>query len=187
MQIIKSQSIIQQQAGAVLVTALVLMTILAIIGITSMRGNIMDIKIHKAMKSRANAFQCAEAALREGELWIDKLARVPIVVVQPNQASFQFWDGEAVELRDMEVATTNWWALNAWEYTGDLALTNNQVGCALIPYYLIEHMGSADGGSNNAEFLSDDLIDYFRITARSVGIDDTVAVVLQTTYGKRIR
>jgi len=68
-----------------------MMAILAIIGVTSMRGNITDIKIHKAMKSRSNAFQCAEAALRSGELWLGSLVSLPKEAELPSQSSFQIW------------------------------------------------------------------------------------------------
>jgi len=178
---------VKKQQGAVLVTALVMMAILTIIGITSMRENIMDVKIHKAMKSRGNAFQCAEVALREGEMWIDQLARSPETAEPPNQASYQFWPSTSTTLANMETKNTAWWATNGWQVNANLALINNQVGCITTPYYIIEHVGFVDGGSKNLEFGSEDLIDYFRITGRSEGINSAAAVVLQTTYGKRLR
>jgi len=178
---------IKKQQGAVLVTALVMMAILTIIGISSMRENIMEVKIHNAMKSRANAFQCAEVALREGELWVDRLARAPETAELPSQASFLFWPSDSTTLANMEIQPTTWWVTNGWQANANLALTNNQAGCISTPYYIIEHIGYVDGGSGSVEFGSDDLIDYFRITARSEGISDAAAVVLQTTYGKRVR
>lgn len=178
---------IQYQRGAVLVVSLIMMAILAIIGITSMRGNIIDIKIHKAMKSRSNAFQCAEAALRSGELWLDSLARLPTEVALPTQSSFQVWPRETTVLKNMEIQNTTWWGTNGWSYGGNLINASNQVGCISQPLFIIEYMGAVDGGSKNIEFAQEDLIDFFRITARSEGISNSAAVVLQTTYGKRFR
>lgn len=177
----------QKQKGAVLVTALVLMAILTIIGITSMRENIMDVKIHKSMKSRTNAFQCAEAGLRAGEMWVDRLARVPETAEPPAKASYQFWPSTSTKLANMEVLDNTWWESNGWTYGTDLIDTDVQIGCSTEPYYIIEHIGYVDGGSKDIEFGSTDLIDYFRITARSAGINSAAAVVLQTTYGKRVR
>jgi len=181
----------QKQQGAVLVMALILMAVLAIIGITSMRGNIMDVKIHKAMKSRSNAFQCAEAALRAAETWLGDLTVAPaadsVLLTPPSQTASQFWSSQATALQDMEIQTTTWWTANAWAYGAGMTNTNIQIGCVTPPRYLIEHLGYVDGGSDSIEIGNKDLIDYFRITARSEGIDTAAAVVLQTIYGKRLR
>lgn len=182
----------QKQVGAVLVTALVLMSILTIIGITSMRSNIMDANIHNAMKSRSNAFQCAEAALRAGEIWLDRLTSAPdlnadITATVPTQNSFQFWDSKSTALADMEIQDTIWWEANGWSFGNGLINTDNQIGCATAPRFIIEYIGPVSGGSNSVEFASDDLIDFFRITARSEGINSAAAVVVQTTYARRLR
>jgi type IV pilus assembly protein PilX len=188
--LIKS-SMHKKQTGAVLVTALVLMAVLTIIGITSMRGNMMDFNIHKAMKSRSNAFQCAEAALRAGELWIDNLARAPdstsVLMTVPNQNTYQLWNSRSTVLANMEIRDSAWWVVNGWTYGTNLINANNNIGCLSQPRYIIEYIGTVDGGSKSLEFASEDLIDFFRITGRSVGISDTAAVVLQTTYAKRLR
>jgi len=181
----------QKQQGAVLVMALVLMAVLAIIGVTSMRGNIMDVKIHKAMKSRSNAFQCAEAALRAGETWLGALTIAPasdsVLMTTPSKNAYQFWSSQATALQNMETQTTTWWTANAWAYGTGMTNTSLQIGCTTPPLYLIEHLGYVDGGSNSIETGNKDLIDYFRITARSEGINTAAAVVLQTIYGKRLR
>jgi len=57
----------------------------------------------------------------------------------------------------------------------------------LKPRFIIEYIGTVDGGSKNIEIFQEDVIDFYRITARSEGISNTAAVVLQTTYGKRFR
>ena len=186
MQINQSTLSVSKQQGAVLVMSLVLMAILAIIGITSMRGNITDVKIHKAMKSRSIAFQCAEAALRSGESWIDNLARAPVTKESPTKASYEFWPAYTATLKNMEIKDTSWWETNGWTFGNSLIDSNNLIGCNTEPYYIIQHIGYV-AADDNIEFGKKSYVDYFRITSRSVGINSSAAVVLQTTYGKRLR
>lgn len=181
----------KKQSGAVLVMALVLMAILASYGIMSMRNNVTDVGIHKNMKSRANAFQCAEAALRAGEIWIDKtLDALPeVVTTKPTPGTLQVWDYKAAEVQDIFYKNDLWWVTNGWTYGTDLIHSDYEIGCAEQPRFIVERLGTTDDGSGSLEIkeLSTSGIDYYRVTAYSVGIKKNAAVILQSTFAKRLR
>ncbi len=188
----KHQSLKIKQRGAVLVTALVLMSILSMIGIATMRSNTTDIAINKSMNSRSNAFQCAEAALRAGELWVgDDMDSIPAEVRSgvPDQSLNQVYSWEAPEVQDIFSKNKLWWETHGWLYGGGMTSTNHYTGCASEPRYIVERVGASDDKTISRE-IEDKLknaVDYFRITAYSVGMEDNAAVILQTTYAKRFR
>lgn len=96
------------QGGAVLVTSLVFMAILTVIAVATMRSTTTDINILNNMQSRNNAFQCAEAALRAGEIWLDeKITSVPErVTTLPDQSlNSQVWDYKADAIRIFQLKT----------------------------------------------------------------------------------
>lgn len=186
----KQHNNIKLQKGVVLVTSLVLMAILTVLGVATLRSNMMDVNIHKNMQSRSNAFQCAEAALRAGEMWLnDDLNALPDEVTTiPDQALFQVWAYKSATIQDIYSKDLNWWTTNGWSGI-DLTDTDNQVGCAIIPRYIVEKIGTvADEGKDlSIESRSKTGVDFFRVTAFSVGMDNSANVLLQTTFAKRLR
>lgn len=186
----KKPSIIKFQSGAVLVTSLVLMVILTALGVSTMRSNMMDINIHKNMKSRANAFQCAEAALRAGEIWLDEAVNSSpeVVTTIPTQDPIQVWDYKASAIQDISTKNLLWWQTNGWAGP-DLTNADYQIGCAQIPRYIIEKVGTVDDGSGATEIATraKSGIDFYRVTAFSVGMENNANVLLQTTFAKRLK
>ncbi len=183
---------IDLQRGAVLVTSLVFMAILMVIAVATMRSTTTDINILSNMQSRNNAFQCAEAALRAGEIWLDeKITSVPErVATLPDQTlNSQVWDYKAAAIQDISTKDRDWWEANGWTYGNALVDAAHQVGCAEEPRFIVEALGSFDDGSGKVEIesRSKEGVDFFRITAFSVGVETNTAVLLQTTFAKRLR
>lgn len=183
---------LQKQSGAVLVTALVLMSILAIVAIGTMRTSSMDVTIHKNMKNRSNAFQGAEAAVRAGELWLQNEldGQIPKAMeTKPDLSQKQVWSYTASEIQDIFNKDETWWALNGESYGPDMTNADYQVGTASEPRFIIERMGTLDDGGMVLD-ISERLkngIDYFRVTGYSVGTENNAAVLLQTTFALRFR
>jgi len=181
-----------KQSGAVLVTALVLMSILSIIAISTMRSSSMDVTIHKNMKNRSNAFQGAEAAVRAGELWLqNELGGVMPegMDTKPDISQKQVWNYSASEIQDIFNKNEAWWVLNGESYGPDMTNADFQVGTASEPRFIIERLGTVDDGSGVLDY-SERLkngIDYFRVTGYSVGTESNAAVLLQTTFALRFR
>ena len=61
------QTKIGKQHGAVMITALMILLLMTIFGISTMDTNILEEKMAGNMRDRNVAFQAAEAALRAGE------------------------------------------------------------------------------------------------------------------------
>ena len=173
-----------------LVTSLVLMAILAIIGIATMRSNTTDVSIHKSMKNRANAFQCAEAAVRVGEQWLDELTIIPeSVQTLPDKSLNQIWDYDAPDIQDLFAKDNAWWVDNGWSYGSGLSNPEHQIGCTSEPRYIVERIGVVGDTSNELDIdaRSKDGFDFYRVTGYSLGTGNNAAVVVQTTFGKRLR
>ncbi len=178
---------ISRQSGAVLITTIVLMVIFTLLGVAAMRSNITDISIQGSMKNRSNAFQCAEAAIRAGEIWLDGLAGPAFQVTSnPQQSSSQVWEVNNSAIQNPELQLAGFWQNNniTWSYGGFLINGSADVGCNTDPRYFIESLGAVAGDSEGIDFetLAKGRSAMYRITAYSTGVDNNATVVLQTTY-----
>lgn len=176
----------KKQQGAALVTAMVFMGILTMLGISVMRSNTQDVKIHNAMKNRLNAFQCAEAALRNGENYIGEANGQPdnSTGLAPIQGQNQVWGHDASSLSGLVEQTAAWWATNGWD-DSSLSDPSILIGCANAADYVVQSLGGIGGdGSGDLSFKKqvESQIDGYRITSRSEGVSENAVVILQSTY-----
>ena len=189
------QTIKFHQQGAALIISLVLLTMLTTLGVTAMRSNLLDVRIHNNTKSKLVALQCAEAALLAGENWIwDNTEGIDVAPTGtvPSQGANQVWDLGADELAGMESQDADWWSVNGWSYGSALSNPDNSIGCSQTPYYIIERFErgvSLDGNTESSLGFKEiaggsGYKDYYRISAYGVGTLDTAPVVLQTTFAK---
>lgn len=177
-----------KQQGAVLITSIVLMIVFTLLGVAAMRTNITDISIQGSIKNRSNALQCAEAALRTGEIWLDDLSSAAYpVTTTPSQSANQVWEVNLPGMQNPELKDDSFWQddTRTWAYGG--ALQDNSrptVGCQNDARYFIEWLGEVSGDSEGIGFDSQARARsaMYRITAYSTGIDGNAAVVLQSTY-----
>ncbi len=180
-----SLSRLKKQQGAALITSLVFMGILTMLGISAMRSNTMDIKIHNSMKDRVNAFQCAEAAIRQGERFIKNANSKPMDDggVVPDKNLNQVWDEAATLKNKLVNADDSWWAAKGW---ADSALSDAdvQVGCASSARYIVQSLagGGSLSGCITIDCRTNAQISAYRITSRSEGVSSNAAVILQTTF-----
>lgn len=181
-----------KQQGAALITALVFMGILTMLGISAMRSNTLDVKIHNAMKDRLNAFQCAEAALRQGELFISTSNSKPddTTTGVPTKASLEVWRIDTLTLNNFVDQAASWWVTNGWSDNTLKDITDVKVGCADDAYYIVQSLGGiGDNGSGDLSFKSQatSQIDGYRITSRSEGVSENAAVILQSTFTRQFQ
>ena len=177
-----------KQQGAVLITSIVLMIVFTLLGVAAMRTNITDISIQGSIKNRSNALQCAEAALRAGEIWLDDLSGAAYqVTTTPSQSANQVWEVNLPGMQNPELKDDSFWLddTKTWAYGGALQdNTRPTVGCQNDARYFIESLGFVSSDSEGAGF--DKQVKarsaVYRITAYSTGIDGNAAVVLQSTY-----
>jgi type IV pilus assembly protein PilX len=92
----------RQRGAATLVTVLILLLLIALIGLASMRGTLMEERMSASVRDRGLAFQAAEAALREGELLAATKPALPAsgcakgLCAKPDPKAAPVWEDEAV-------------------------------------------------------------------------------------------
>ncbi len=173
---------LQQQRGAVLIVSLIMLLVMTLLGVTSMKGSAMEEKMTRNLHDRNLAFQAAEAALREAEKYIQDN------IIATNTFDTNGSDGlyDRSYMRIWEDIT--WTAADSREYSG----FGNSYKVASPPRYVIQHLATtvdaadALNQSNYGQGTGAGKIETFLITARGTGGSDTAAVILQSTWGKRL-
>ncbi len=172
----------RRQDGAILITALLILLLLTIFGISTMDTNILEEKMAGNMRDRNTAFHAAESALRAAENWLAGQSAVDISDTGP------IWDVKATELDPDPSNETPWWMEvdAAWwedEDNGVVALTGGDELPDVVsqPEYIIEKLPPVPTGLGAGESL-DAADTYLQITARGVGGSPTTVVVLQSIY-----
>jgi type IV pilus assembly protein PilX len=181
------QNMPSRQAGAVLITSLVLMIVFTMLGVATMRTNITDITVQDGIKNRNNAFQCAEAALRSGEIWLGDLSGPALSVESnPSQSNSEVWEANLTAIRNPSLQLDGLWAddTKTWSYGAALINANANIGCKKNPRYFIETLGAVSSASDSLDYesMAKGKSAMYRVTSYSTGMDDNATVVLQTTY-----
>lgn len=91
-----------QRGAATLVTVLILLLVVALIGLASLRGTLMEENMSASVRDRGLAFQAAEAALREGELLAATKPALPAsgclkgLCAKPDPKASPVWEDDSV-------------------------------------------------------------------------------------------
>jgi len=185
-----SSVIYKNQTGAALITSLVFMGILTMLGVSAMRSNTLDMKIHNAMKNRLTAFQCAESALRKGERYIDESpTELEGTLAKPDQANYEVWSEDITQVNNMVNKAESWWIINGWT---DWELNSAEVdlGCAKQAVYIVQSLGGVGLGANkdlSFDAQSSKQMSGYRISSRSAGLSDDSTVILQSVFIRKFR
>jgi len=176
-----------KQTGAVLITSIVLLIIFTMSGVATMRTNITDITVQDGIKNRTSAFQCAEGALRAGEVWLGDLGPPEYVVeYNPSKDNSEVFEANLTAMRNPALQLDGLWAddTKTWSYGTDLMNADANIGCKKDPRYFIESLGSVSSAGDCISFecMSKAKKLMYRVTSYSTGMDDSATVVLKTTY-----
>lgn len=168
-----------RQNGSALIVALSILLVLTILGVSSMRNISLEEKMAGNARDAQVAFEAAEAALREAEIYLDGIANK--ADFGPNGGIGGYYTGKGNNAEAWTVEA-NWAAahqVTAAEYAG-----NNEI--AQQPRYIIQvvevfstpgpNAASGYGGPPTKTF------DYYQITARGFGVSPNSRVMLQTYY-----
>lgn len=168
---------VQRQRGAVLVTAMLLLMVLTIIGVTVMQLSRMQERMAGNSRDVNLAFQAAEGALRNGEMFISDQATRPITC---SAAPCEVWlEGSLTgSVANKDEA---WWDANGQDF--DLEPIAD---LAEEPQTVIEELGfvRTDGGVVMGQEPPDGR-DFYQVTSRSTGGSGQAQVVLQSTYTRK--
>lgn len=164
-----------RHSGAALVVGLILLLLLTLIGLSAARTALTEERITGNLSDRELAFQLAEGALREAER----------VLQQPVLPSFSGADGLYPQ---PDPAQPPRWQTLDWDdadshrvYTG-LEDAPEGLARAEARYFIEELPRVVTPGQSLAADVPLEDVNFYRITARAVGIGGTATIVLQSTY-----
>jgi len=159
------------QRGATLIVGIIFLLVLTIIGLAGMEVTGLEEKMAGNMRDRNMSFQSAEAALRDGEDYLES-----IVVLPAFDGSQGLWELPTDGTKRWE--TVDWGSSTAVRsYSGpgfsELASAST---------YIIENLAAA-GSSDSLEVgVPTDTKSFYRVTSRAVGQTSSSVVILQTVY-----
>ncbi len=163
------------QKGAVLITSLMILLVLTLIGVTAMTTSTLEERMAGNLKDVNLAFQAAESALRDGEVWLANLSTRPAPVTSCGSPPCAVW--ELNQIGDLKSFAGSWWQSNATAYSGSIGEVNSQ------PRYVIEYYDTipdsivkpSTGGGRY----------FYLLTARGTGGTDNAQVLLQSVFNTR--
>lgn len=170
------------QRGAVLVVSLLLLTVVTLLGITSMRTTVLEQRMSGNMQDRDRAFQAAESALRRAEAHLAG-GLDPVVDLTGSDGLLGLYDG---------APAAGYFADTTWQGVQTYGDYDSDKGVASVPRYIINWFNLVDPyNSLNVSVPSygnpgGGDIHLFRITARGVGGVATTRIWLQETYGRAL-
>jgi type IV pilus assembly protein PilX len=171
-----------KQTGAALITALTILLVLTVIGVSALKMSSLEEIIVGNMRDQVLAFNAAESAITDGQDTINALTAIPTATASGSSGIYErdtFGDFSSTFFD-----YTNTWN-NATEY--GTAGTQDLNGVSADPLFLIEEEA----------FYTDDLNPetaaqglgrfYYRITSRGVGNSPNSVIVLQEVYARRYK
>jgi type IV pilus assembly protein PilX len=169
----------KKQSGVVLIVSLIMLLLLTIIGITSMQVTGIEEKMSGNIRNKSLAFQSAETALRDSEVWIASRTDEPAV------DAINVWALNAID--PTPTNSTRWWheVTNAWWGANAIASSVTPPEVATVPYTVIEfkHFASDTliiGTTNTTPGMN-----FYQVTSRGTGGNDKARIMLQSVTTRR--
>ena len=170
---------IHHQNGAVLAVSLVFLLILTLIGVSSMRDTLLEEKMAGNTRDRNLAFQSAESAVREAEIFVDGLVSL---------GDFDVTAG----LYGLNSAEPSYSLAATWDEQGNYVEANSDYGTYMPPRYLIKQFTTVvgDQGAMNMSGYGGNKgtgdVTIFKITARGTGGSaDAAEVIIRSQFGRK--
>ncbi|MFT4670989.1 MAG: type IV pilus assembly protein PilX [Pseudohongiellaceae bacterium] len=172
----------KRQKGAILIFCLIFLTVLTMMGVSSMESATLEERMSGNMRDYTVAFQSAESAIKAAEAWLVVQGNLPLV---SSDGSTTVWAENSMDASaedgkywwEHANADWEWWMTNGVAIT-DVAEVSQQ------PRYIIEEYRSVDSGQSisiGGGGPTEPRV-FHRLTARGVGINPTTSVSVQTTF-----
>ncbi|POP53848.1 pilus assembly PilX family protein [Zhongshania marina] len=173
--VFKSSSIMVGQRGAALIVSLVFMLILTIIGAASMQSATMQERMAGNARNVEQAFQAAEAALRQAE---DELSQTSVGPFN-GSGGLYLWCADPTDSR-VACKAPDWKDrdLKGWKAVA----ADTVVGVSQQPDYIIEELNTFADSSAALDSDKMSTMAFYRVTARGYGSSDRSMVVLSIMY-----
>jgi len=172
----KNKIIEKKQLGATLAVSLVILLLLTMLAMSSIKTTIYSEKMTYNFQDREIAFQAAEAAINEAELWLFAQLALPTPLASCTVFPCVL---NLTSSSNPETETLTWWNNNASAYTAT-ALN----GVVIAPKHLIQFIrfvpdSQTIGAANQTGTY------YYKITARGTGLTNESISYIQTVMGLR--
>ena len=169
-------SALARQQGAALITSLIILTVMTIIGITSMQSTTMDEKMVGNMRDLGIALQAAESALREGE---ETTAEIDAFTYDGSTGTAGHY---AQDILIDIFSSTTWSDSKSIEYAGTLK-TGPTVEVAAQPRYILQYRGELPSDANlvmGTRYSSAAKRHAIRTYSRGNGLTSNTEIFLQS-------
>jgi type IV pilus assembly protein PilX len=170
---------IPNQRGAILITALMLLLIMTILGITAVTTSTLQEKMAGNLRDQYMAQEAGDAILRAAENWIFKRTTIPTSSCSPT-GSERLWDSSCPDMQTLETQSDSWWASNGFDSPSVLSASGMSVSQA--PRYVDEFLQRVEEplGQSPKQYKY-----YYRTTGWSVGFTSSAPGLFQGTFSRR--
>lgn len=182
-----SSACYRPQRGAALIVSLLMLTVLSLLGISAMNSSTMQERMSSHLRDSQLAFESADAALRDSELWIDAQAE-PLSPCNSVAVGCLLFKPPALHSLD-GAAGQPWWVTedNSWwqQYGHDFIDAGKNIEQTTAdPRAIIEQVERVPDSLVVGVAPQSSRI-YYRITARGVGGSPWAQTVVQSTFVKQ--
>ncbi len=178
----------QQQHGAALVTSLIILLVLTVLGVSAMSTSSLEELMAGNLRDQNLSFQAAEAALQDGERYIDSWGGTPPTATSGGTNNGVYTQDEFGLYELYPFDTAIWNNAVATTYGADTGIAISNLGeVAVLPMYIIEE---EDFVAKDASFKAQAQREgayYYRVTARGVGASSNAVTLLQSTVARRFK
>lgn len=164
-----------RQRGAALIMALVVLTILTLLAVSSLGTTNLEEKMAANVKNKSLAFQAAESALRVAENWLSITTTQPTFPDTPKalylpSTTVPLWEDASIWTGNKSVVYPN--------IPGTSGAKSDLAQVANPPRYIIEQMQEVPDPALTSTTV------YYRITARGEGGTSNAIAMVQSVVSR---
>lgn len=164
-----------REKGAALITALMILLVMTLLGITAVTTSSLQEKMAGNMRDQYMAQQAGDSILRDGESWVFKLLTRPKPVCSPPSAE-RVWDSSCSAVLSIAAQTDSWWGSNGYVSNVANTFVNQE------PRYVVEHLQAV---ILDASKTPKDYRHFYRVSGWSVGASDYARGLFQSVFSRR--
>jgi len=163
------------QRGAALITALLLLVVLTILGVSVMQMSRVQEKMAGNTRDINVGFETAEGALRNAEAFVRSQPDRPIACAE-STCTFR----AATTIADVANQDDTWWDSNGKAFADGVG--KQMSGVSKNPRYVIEEITTVAGLDPQDPTAGRT---FYQITARSTGASGLANTIVQSTYARK--
>ncbi|MFZ0256008.1 MAG: PilX N-terminal domain-containing pilus assembly protein [Gammaproteobacteria bacterium] len=201
------KTLAKQSSGFALITALLFLTVMTILGVSAVGRMTLQERMAANLREKGRADEAANAALRQGELWVFNEVGYPKPAASAPAGGDPMpdvWVGDALEtLLGLGYADDHFWNGNAGavnvnphqlnqfalEPPGGWPAHAASAGVASSPQFFLEESLAASLGSSltpasQGGSRTEAKIYFYRVSGRGVGGNASAISIHQSVYGR---